>query len=191
VTFWQVVEEKLARPFGKDDIKTPYSYDVLGNVRKLADTGSLWNVFSTASMEERARGMSEEGQFVMQELDRLSRVTGATFKAPTKHSELGDLDLRTILAKDGKSTLYDVWQQNYREMNPDKILYPILKEEMPDGTFKVKAARVELVQQTIKDLQDAAFYKTMAQEQKVIDRYIEQTIYEQKAKAGLFDRRAY
>jgi len=61
---------------------------------------------------------------------------------------------------------------------------------MPDGTFKVKAARVELVQQTIKDLQDAAFYKTMAQEQKVIDRYIEQTIYEQKAKAGLFDRRA-
>jgi hypothetical protein len=191
VTFWQVVEEKLVRPFGKDDIKTPYSYDVLGNVRKLADTGSLWNVFSTSSLEERSRGMSEEGKFVMQELDRLSRVTGSTFKAPTKHSELGELDLRTMLAADGKSTLYDVWQKNYQAMGPDKVLYPILKEPMPDGTFKFKAARVELVQQTIKDLQDAAFYQMMSQEQKVIDRYIEQKLFEQKAKAGLFDRRAY
>lgn len=191
VTFWQVVEEKLLRPFGKDDIKTPYSYDAIGNVRKLADTGSLWNVFSTSSLEERGRGMSEEGQFVMKELDRLSRVTGATFKAPTKHSELGELDLRTMIAADGKSTLYDVWQKNYAAMGPDKILYPILKEPMPDGTFKFKAARVELVQQTIKDLQDAAFYQMMSQEQKVIDRYIEQKLFEQKAKAGLFDRRAY
>lgn len=191
VTFWQVVEEKLLRPFGRDDIKTPYSYDVLGNVRKLADTGSLWNVFSTSSVEERGRGMSEEGKFVMQELDRLSRVTGATFKAPTKHSELGELDLRTMLASDGKSTLYDVWQKNYQALEPDKILYPIMKEPMPDGTFKVKAARVELVQQTIKDLQDAAFYKMMSEEQQVIDKYIERTLYEQKAKAGLFDKRAY
>jgi len=187
VTFWQVVEEKLLRPFGRDDIKTPYSYDVLGNVRKLADTGSLWNVFSTASVEERGRGMSEEGKFVMQELDRLARVTGATFKAPTKNSELGELDLRTMLASDGKSTLYDVWQKNYQAMEPDKILYPILKEEMPDGTFKYKAARVELVQQTIKDLQDNAFWKMMAQEEDIIERYRQRIIDESKAKAGLFD----
>lgn len=187
VTFWQIVEEKLARPFGQDNIKTAFSYDALGNIRKLADTESLWNVFSTTSVEERGRGMSDEAQFVMKELDRLSRVTPATFKAPTKHSELGELDLRTVMAKDGKSTLYDVWQQNYRAMEPEKALYPILKDPMPDGTLKVAGIRVELVQQTIKDLQDAAFYKMMASEQQVIDRYIEKTLFEQKAKSGLYD----
>lgn len=187
VTFWQVVEEKLLRPFGRDDVKTPYSYDVLGNVRKLTDTGSLWNVFSTSSMEERGKGMSEEGKFVMSELDRLSRVTGATFKPPTKHQELGDFDMRTIVASDGKSTLYDVWQNNYKAMQPDVVLYPIMKAEMPDGTFKTKALRVELVQQTIKDMQDAAFYKMMSSEQVVVDKLIENTLNQEKAKAGLFD----
>lgn len=187
VTFWQVVEEKLLRPFGQDDVKTPYSYDVLGNVRKMADTGSLWNVFSTSSMEERGKGMSEEGKFVMSELDRLSRVTGATFKPPTKHKELGDFDMRTIVAADGKSTLYDVWQKNYKEMQPDVVLYPIMKAEMPDGTFKTKALRVELVQQTISDMQDAAFYKMLNSEQVVVDKLIENTLNQERAKAGLFD----
>lgn len=187
VTFWQVVEEKLLRPFGQDDVKTPYSYDVLGNVRKMADTGSLWNVFSTSSVEERGKGMSEEGKFVMSELDRLSRVTGATFKPPTKHKELGDFDMRTIVAADGKSTLYDVWQKNYQEMQPDVVLYPIMKAEMPDGTFKTKALRVELVQQTISDMQDAAFYKMLSSEQVVVDKLIENTLKQERAKAGLFD----
>ena len=187
VTFWQVVEEKLLRPFGQDDVKTPYSYDVLGNVRKMADTGSLWNVFSTSSMEERGKGMSEEGKFVMSELDRLSRVTGATFKPPTKHKELGDFDMRTIVAADGKSTLYDVWQKNYKEMQPDVVLHPIMKAEMPDGTFKTKALRVELVQQTISDMQDAAFYKMLNSEQVVVDKLIENTLNQERAKAGLFD----
>lgn len=187
VTFWQVVEEKLLRPFGRDDVKTPYSYDVLGNVRKMSDTGSLWNVFSTSSVEERGKGMSEEGKFVMSELDRLSRVTGATFKPPTKHKELGDFDMRTIVAADGKSTLYDVWQKNYKEMQPDAVLYPIMKAEMPDGTFKTKALRVELVQQTISDMQDAAFYKMLNSEQVVVDKLIENTLNQERAKAGLFD----
>jgi len=187
VTFWQVVEEKLARPFGYDNIKTPYSYDVLGNQRRLTDTGSLWNVFSTASVEERNKGMNPESLFVMQELDRLSRVTGATFKPPTKAQELGDLDLRTLLAADGKRTLYDVWQENYKALEPEKALYPILKEPMPDGTFKVKADRVELVQSTMKDLQDAALMQTMNQEQAVLKKWQDNILYEQKAKAGLFD----
>jgi hypothetical protein len=131
--------------------------------------------------------MSEEGKFVMSELDRLSRVTGATFKPPTKHPELGDWDLRTVIAADGKSTLYDVWQKNYNEMRPDVVLYPIMKAEMPDGTFKTKALRVELVQQTISDMQDTAFYKMAAQEERVLEKWKAQIVRENQSKAGLFD----
>lgn len=187
--FWQVIDEKLARPFGQniDGVKTAYSYDPLGNVRRLADTGSLWNVFSTSSMEERGKGMTPEGQFVLQEMDRLARVTGATFTAPTKHRELGEMDLRGIISSDGKSTLYDVWQKNYKDLNPDQILAPILREALPDGTFKQKGDRVEVIQQTIKDLQDAAFYKVMSQEKKIIDEVIKRELYKAKAQSGQLD----
>lgn len=188
-TFWQMVEEKLLRPVGQDipGVKTPFSYDVVGNVRKMSDTGSLWNVFSTASVQERMKGMNDDQVFVLQELDRLTRVTGTTFRTPTKHRDLGEMDLRTVLASDGKRTLYDVWQQTYRSMEPEKVLAPVLASPLPDGTYQHKAAKVETVQQIISQMQDAAFYEMMGSEQKIIDRMISEEIKKAKAKAGLFD----
>lgn len=189
VTFWQMVDQKLALPFGQDgkNIKTPYSYDILGNPRRLSDTGSLWNVFSTSTVEERTKGMSKEAQAVMEEVDRLSKVTGATFKPPTNHKETGELDLRAVMSSDGKRTLYDVWQDNYRSLNPVQALYPVATSELPDGTFKQKAAKVEELQRIMGDYQDVAFYQMMQSEQQVLDQVVNQAIYEQKAKAGLFD----
>jgi muramidase (phage lysozyme) len=187
-TFWQMVEQKLLRPVGLDDpAKTAFAYDVLGNTRKMSDTGSLWNVFSTASVEERAKGMNEKEQFILTEMDRLSRVTGVTFKPPVKAKEMGDADMRTIMAADGKRTLYDVWQQNYKSLKPEDVLYPILKAPLPEGTFKYRAAKVEETQAVINELQSAAMAMTMQQEQKVVDKYISTELLKAKSKAGLFD----
>lgn len=188
VTFWQMVEQKLLRPVGLDDpSKTAFAYDVLGNPRQMADTGSLWNVFSTASVEERAKGMNEQSQFVLSEMDRLTRVTGVTFKPPVKAKEMGDADMRTIMAADGKRTLFDVWQQNYKSLNPEAVLYPILKAPLPEGTFKYRAAKVEETQAVINDLQSAAMAMTMQQEQKVVDKFITNELLKAKSKAGQFD----
>lgn len=188
VTFWQMVEQKLLRPVGLDDpSKTAFAYDVLGNPRQMADTGSLWNVFSTASVEERAKGMNEQSQFVLSEMDRLTRVTGVTFKPPVKAKEMGDADMRTIMAADGKRTLFDVWQQNYKSLQPEAVLYPILKAPLPEGTFKYRAAKVEEAQAVINDLQSAAMAMTMKQEQKVVDKFITNELLKAKSKAGLFD----
>lgn len=188
VTFWQMVEQKLLRPVGLDEpSKTAFAYDVLGNPRQMADTGSLWNVFSTASVEERAKGMNEQSQFVLTEMDRLSRVTGVTFKPPVKAKEMGEADMRTIMAADGKRTLYDVWQQNYKALQPEAVLYPILKAPLPEGTFKYRAAKVEEAQAVINDLQSAAMAMTMKQEQKVVDKYITNELLKAKSKAGQFD----
>jgi hypothetical protein len=186
--FWQVVEHRLGH-LGVDrkDIKTSYSYDVLGNTRRIADTGALWNIFSTATHEERARGMSPEAQFVMTELDRLQREAGAVYSPKVKHSLTGDFDLRTVLTSDGTETLYDRWQKNYRELEPEKVLYPILSEPLPDGTFQHKGLRRDLVEGVINQLKDAAFMKTMAEEQRVIDEVIDLQLNKAKSKAGLFD----
>ena len=187
-TFWQMVEQKLLRPVGLDDpAKTAFAYDVLGNTRKMSDTGSLWNVFSTASVEERTKGMNEQSQFVLTEMDRLTRVTGVTFKPPVKAKEMGGADMRNIMAADGKRTLYDVWQQNYKSLNPETVLYPILKAPLPEGTFKYRAAKVEEAQAVINDLQSAAMAMTMQQEQKVVDKFISTELLKAKSKAGLFD----
>jgi hypothetical protein len=188
--FWQMVDEKLARSLGTSipGVKTSMAYDPLGNVRRPSDTGTLWNIFSTASVEERTKGMSEESQAVMVEMDRLSRVTGATFKAPVQHKSLGDLDLRTVVAKDGKRTLYDVWQENYRALNPEVPLYQLAKSNLPDGTFAEKGAKAAAMQRVIGQLQEAAFAKLRMDEGEAINDQIESVIqYRAKAKAGLFD----
>lgn len=188
-TFWQMVEQKFLRPFGAESPyeKAAYAYDVLGNVRKSADTGALWNVFSTASVEERNKGLSEKELYVLQEMDRLSRVTGVTFKPPVKAPELGDFDMRTVMASDGKRTLYDVWQQNYKSLHPENILEPILKAPLPEGTFKYRAAKVEEAQSIIRDLQQTALLQTMQQEGRVIKEYQDTIIRKAQTQGGLFD----
>jgi hypothetical protein len=97
------------------------------------------------------------------------------------------MDMRKIMASDGKRTLYDVWQQNYRSLNPGDILEPVLAAPLPEGTFKVRAAKVEEVQKIINDLQETAFAITMTQEQEAIDRFIENELRKAKSQAGLFD----
>jgi len=187
--FWQMVEERLYRPVGYDseNILTAYSYDVLGNIRKYSDTGAMWNVFSVSTPEERAKGMSEKELFVLKEIDRLSQVVDLVLKPPVSRPELGNMDLRTILASDGKRTLYDVWQQNYRALNPAEILYPIMAADLPDGTAKHKWLRVDILRKEINNLQEVAFQQMMVGEQKIIDRMVSEELKKIKSKAGLFD----
>lgn len=186
VTFWQMVEQKLLRPVGLDEGKTAFAYDVLGNVRKANDTGALWNVFSTASVEERAKGMTEKEQFVLTEMDRLARTTGFIAKPPIKHPDFGETDMRTIMSSDGKRTIYDVWQQNYKAQNPVDPLYDVLSSQAPEGTFKYAGVKEETVRKIISDYQNNAFAITMSQEQKVMDKFISETLLKAKSNAGLF-----
>lgn len=188
--FWQMVDEKLARPLGLDGklTKTSKSYDILGNPRRPADTGALWNIFSTASQEELTKGMTMEQQEVLKETDRLTRVMGATFKTPTTHASLGDLDLRTVMAKDGKRTLYDVWQDNYRELKPEIPMYEIAKSDIPSGTYAEKGKKAEALQAIQKQFQEAAFAKVRMDEGEVINKQIEDVLRNRAlSKSGMFD----
>ena len=196
--FWQMVQERVFRPLEMDavasfagfeskKILSAYSYDVLGNVRRYSDTGAMWNVFSVSTPEERAKGLSEKELFVLQEMDRLAQVTNLVLKPPVSRPELGDIDLRTVLASDGERTLYDVWQQNYRALNPADILYPIMSAPLPDGTAKHKGVRVETLRQQINNLQEVAFQQMMVGEQRVIDRMVSEELKKIKSNAGLFD----
>ena len=189
--FWQMVEEKLARPLGLDGstkVVTSKAYDVLGNVRRPADTGTLWNIFSTSSIEEQTKGMSPESQAVMIETDRLARVANATFKAPIKHPSLGDLDLRTVMAADGKRTLYDVWQDNYKALKPEVPLYELATSDLPDGTFKNRGIKATAMQDLIGKFQEAAFAQLRVEEGDVINAQIDKVLRNKAlSKSGAFD----
>lgn len=164
-----------------------FSYDVLGNPREIADTGALWNIFSTASEEERGRGHSANALLVMQEMDRLAKETGAVFTPPLKASMTGDMDLRTVMTSDGKETLYDRWNRKYQEMTPEVYLLPILQAPLPEGTFKHKGVKVQEVQKVMNGLREAAFMQMLAEEQTVFDKYMETVKTKATTAAGMSD----
>lgn len=187
-TFWQVVDSRLAdNRLGGEDIKTSFAYDMLGNVRTPADTGTLWNIFSIATTEERGRGKSPEALEVLAEMDRLAQVTGAVFAPPLKHQMTGELDLRTVLTTDKSETLYDRWQKKYAALNPDQVLQPIATAPLPDGTFKVQGIKAAAIQATINELRNAAFMQMMGEEQQVVDQMVKTARNQMESKAGLND----
>ena len=187
-TFMQIIDAKLGH--GAVDLgqyKSSNAYDPLGQVRTTADVGGLFNVFSTSSVEERVRGNTPEHQIVMLELDRLTKVTGATFSPPSPKNPLtGDLDLRTMMTKDGQETMYDRWQRIYRDSEPDKILAPIAAAPLPEGTYKYKGIKVNLLQTQMAELQKAAFFQLMTEE-RLRDRMMFETTQKAKAQGGLLD----
>ena len=170
-------------------IRTSKAYDILGRERTVTDVGAMWNIFSQATPEERAKGRSEKELAVLKEMDRLAMVAGqqAIFTSGYKHESLGSLDLRTVLTKDGTMTLYDKWNQKYREMNPAEVLYPIAMSPLPDGTHEYKGMKIKELQSQIRGLREAAFYSMMAEEESVVKKMQQEFFKKQTAEAGLFD----
>jgi len=198
VTFKQVVSAKLD-PFSLVEarldatghhmkgLKSTKAYDVLGNARTMTDIGVMWNVFSTTSQEELDKGRTPTELYVVAELDRLSKETGASFIPPIKHPKLGSLDLRTIETQDGKMTLYDKWQELYKATNPAVKLEPILRADIPDGTNLYKGVRVTEVQKMLHTLQEAAFSELLAQEAVLVKAYQDHIINKTQGEFGLRD----
>lgn len=189
--FWQMVNEKLARPLGLEGsagILTSKSYDYFGNVRRPADTGALWNMFATTSPEELARGLNPKELAVAAEMTQLTKTTGATFKTPIKHPSLGDLDLRTVMAKDGKRTLYDVWQNNYKALKPEEPLYELATSDLPTGTYKNRGIKAEAIQALVGKFQEAAFAQLRVEEGDTINAQIDKVLRARAlSKSGAFD----
>lgn len=192
ITFGQVVQTQLG-PIGGlieqgREIKTSRSYDIFGNTRTITDTGAMWDIFSTASHEDRIKGRSEAELKVMREMARLARVTGATFTTGYKHQMTGDLDLRTVMTSDGTKTLFDRWNEIYREMNPAEALLPVAEADLPDGTYQHKALKVETMQSVIREYRDTAFKQLLVEEPDVLQKkFVELKVREAQAKGGMWD----
>lgn len=187
-TFFQMLETKFGNnTFEVGDVRTSFAYDPLGQVRQPADTGSMWNIFSTASQEERIRGHSEAHGIVMGALDQIAKETGTVFAPPSPKNPLtGNLDLRTMMTQDGQETLYDRWQRNYRDQEPESRLVGIAQSSMPIGTAQFKGEKVSAIQGQMKFMQATAFTQLLTEE-KVRERMIKQEVVKAKTQAGLFD----
>lgn len=120
-------------------------------------------------------------------MDRLAQLAGAIFTPPLNYELTESLDLRTFLTTDMQETLYDRWQRKFAGLNLDKVLHPLAMASLPDGTFKHSGMKAEAIQSTLKELRDAAFLKTMAKEQQVIDQVVKTARTQLESKAGLND----
>lgn len=184
----QMIEQQLLRPVGLGgQIMTSQAYDHLGRPRTLTDTGALFNIFSTASVEEREKGRSETELFVDRELVRLQQETGLVLRYPFQHSMTGDLDLRTVATQDGQETLYDRWNRYYSEIVPVDHIAEVLRSPAPEGTYKHKAAKVEAVRSLMNQARDGAFMRLFGEEQTAIERFQRDQQRQAESQAGLWD----
>lgn len=188
--WWQMVQSRFlsGATLGNWNNTSAKSYDVLGNPRKVTDTGAMWNMFSPSTPEERLRGMTPEQAKVLAKLDELSHITGVTFDVPTNDQLLGGIDMRTTYTDDGKETLQDRWNRYYRELQPEKYLLPLLESALPAGTRKVKGAKVTEVSSTINELRKAALMRLISEESGAEQKYIQTITSQAEAKAGFWDQ---
>jgi hypothetical protein len=186
--FAQMLEQQLLRPVGLGgQILTPYSYDHLGRRRELTDVGMLFNIFSRATPEEREKGRSEQELRIDAELVRLQRETGLILRYPFQHPSTGDMDLRTVATADGSETLFDKWNRYFNEQIPLDALEAVLFSELPEGTFKHKAAKVERTREILNNARERAFQRMRAEEQEALQRQLQERIRKAETDAGLWD----
>lgn len=168
-------------------ITTPRAYDYLGHTKSITDIHGLWSYLSTASIEEREKGRSPEAIEVMELLTGLGERTRAQFLPEYKHRHTGNLDMRMIETGNGDETLYDVWNKNYRALNPEQYLLPVLRSDLAEGTPSQRGEKIDQVQGIVRTLRDAAFFQMLADNQHLIDKIVQHQTHSAETKAGFWD----
>jgi len=168
-------------------ITVPRAYDYMGFEKEITDINALFSYLSVATVEEREKGHPEAKLRVMSELKELGERTKGQFTAPYKHRLTGDLDLRMIETGDGDKTLYDVWNENFRSLEPWNEIIQILEAPLPEGTQSNRGYKVEMVQSRVNQYRDIAFQMTMEQHPNLIDELINNLIKDVETGAGFWD----
>ena len=188
-TWAQSIQTGLGIRQNVGDSRTSFAYDPLGEVRTLADIGTIFSPISSTSTIERERGYSEDHSAAMLYFDRAAQVAGTTFSpiGVKNPQQTGQLDLRTMMTEDGTKTMYDKVNENYRGLNPAAAIRAVSDAPLSDGTYKYQGTKSEAVQSVLKRLQQAAFEITLSQEPKLMDRFLLEQTNLARAKAGMMD----
>ncbi len=188
-TWGQAIQTGMGIRQNVSDSRTSFAYDPLGEVRTLADIGTIFSPISSTSTVDRERGYSPDHSAVMTWFDNQAQEAGTTFKPiqVRNKQETGMLDLRTMLTEDGKMTMYDKVNENYRSLNPAAAIRAIADSPLSAGTYKYPGAKPEAAQAMMKEYQQAAFEMTLDQEPKLKARYVLEQTNQARAQAGLMD----
>ena len=189
VSLMDQVETSIFRPvtFAQYEGDVANSYDVFGLPREYADKGKAWNIFSTATPEERQRGMTEDQLVAKRFIDDIQKQTSMQMMLNPKIRELGNMDLRRVKLPPGHKdrTLYDRYARYYREMLPWKAIADIARSSDPAmGTFYQRGATAEAVQDIIRKYQEAAFNKMLSEDGDLLERLINVKTMKAEARAG-------
>jgi hypothetical protein len=152
------------------ELHTPRAYDVFGHTRQLTNKSALFNLFGTATPNDRMGDHSTIQMVVMDELVGLQARTNTFFHSRPEHKATGGLDLRTVRTKDGKWTLYDRWNQLLAEEPVAEVLFDFLMVQgVPEGIPGAPGPRPRQAQQIIKDFRDQAFARLIDEEWEMLE----------------------
>lgn len=171
------------------DPKVPKRYDSLGSVVEITNPMAALTGINVTSPERRDAVVDPKRQEVLRELSNIEIATSSSFQAPYKNSQLGDLDLRTVMTQDGKETLYDRWNRYVAETTIVDDLHSALvdNKDLSYGTKSNDGLRIELARDIISTYRDAAFMRLLSEETKIEQRYIQQMLNKVEAKTGSRD----
>lgn len=161
-------------------------YDSLGNVRTITNPMSVLTGVNITPKDMRDASIDPTTAAVNQELSRIEHAADTSFMAPYKRSELGDLDLRTMLTSDGKETMYDRWQRYYNETGVTDTLYNdlVLDKSGSYGTASNDGERTVIARKIISAFRNAAFYKLLSEETGLEERRLNLILNKANALAG-------
>jgi len=181
----KTLEQFIRARVNPSDQLVPRQYNELGNVRTITNPLAALTGINVTSLEKRQNAVPPKEAKVLQELAIISISNNTNFMAPYKRAELGDIDMRTELTADGRSTLYDRWMKYTSDMKLVDQLYPLLvQNKLPIGTPSTKGLREEITRDTINKAREAAFFRLMSEEIKVEQRFIRKLTGSVQGKTG-------
>jgi len=164
------VSQYLRSKINPADAKIPRQYDVLGQIRRIANpVGALIGVNITSD-EELKRGRTEKELAVLKAISNLEIASGSNIGvAPTRVNDYGmkGIDLRTQYStRYPDRTLYDRWMEFYAATPVVDMLYNIVVkgENLSVGTRDIDGLKVDAAKKIVKSYRDIALQQ-LAQEE--------------------------
>jgi hypothetical protein len=142
-------------------------YDALGNVRTVNNPVAGLLGVNITTQQQREYGKDPKALAVIRELSAIEIATGKKFYPPHKVADLPGVDLRTEPTADGRTTLYDRWQQIYAKSDVKDVLYSLLVEGKGIGGLGTQSAdglKSQIAADVITNFRNLAFQQLLFEE---------------------------
>jgi hypothetical protein len=180
------VNEYLKGAINPADPRVNKQHDALGNVRTNDNPWAGMIGLSMTTKDQKEAGKDAKDLEVNRILYSITMATGSKFLLPAKAAEYPGLDLRTTPTADGKTTLYNRWNELYSKSGVKEALYDalVLNKELPMGVEGSPAALAQIATQITGAFKKQALAQLQQEEQSLFSKQMENATRKNDALMG-------